>query len=411
MLPCPALVWHGVPMEEMPQQTAHDAAPAFDWNPRSDEVQADQIAAYDAMRARCPVALGAQGNWAVFSHADNRAILADPHSFSNAVSTHLTVPNGMDPPEHGPYRAIVDKYYTPWRMHAFEPTCRRIAHRLVAALPRRADVEIMGALAEPFANEVQCAFMGWPDTLHGPLREWTKKNHAATLKLDRAAMSAIALEFDGYIREQLDLRRNARGAGTAPPQDATTELLGEEIDGRALTDEEIVSIVRNWTVGELATIAASVGIIARFLATHPDVQSDLRSGRHDAALLARASDEILRLDAPLIANRRRTTHEVTIGGRTVPAGERVVVLWASANRDEGVFGRPDEFRLDRNPADNLLYGEGIHACPGAPLARLELSVLMQELLGNTASIEPAGDQPRRAAYPSGGWSTVGVRLT
>lgn len=398
------------PVEQKRDDTAHDAVPAFDWDPRSEEVQADQIAAYDAMRARCPVALGAQGNWAVFGHADNRAILEDPRSFSNAVSAHLTVPNGMDPPEHGPYRAIVDKYYTPWRMHAFEPTCRRIAHRLVAGLARDTEVDAMAALAEPFANEVQCAFMGWPETLHGPLREWTRKNHAATLRLDRAAMSAIALEFDGYIREQLDLRRDARASGAEPPMDATTELLGEQIDGRPLTDEEIVSIVRNWTVGELGTIAASVGIMVRFIARHPDVQGDLRARRHDAGLLARASDEILRIDAPLIANRRRTTREVEVGGRTIAAGERVVVLWASANRDEAVFDHADEFRLDRNPADNLLYGEGIHACPGAPLARLELSVLLQELLGATASIEPAGEEPRRAAYPSGGWSTVGVRL-
>ncbi|GAB3277899.1 cytochrome P450 [Sinomonas notoginsengisoli] len=403
---------------EKPQETAHDAVPAFDWDPRTAEVQADQIAAYDAMRARCPVALGAQGNWAVFNHADNREILADPRTFSNAVSAHLTVPNGMDPPEHAPYRAIVDKYYTPWRMHAFEPTCRGIAHRLIAALPRHTEVEVMAALAEPFANEVQCAFMGWPKTLHGPLREWTKKNHAATLRLDRAAMSAIALEFDGYIREQLDLRRGpsaaaggaATGAATGTAPDATAELLGEEINGRLLTDEEIVSIVRNWTVGELGTIAASVGIIARFLAANPDVQTDLRGRRHDGALLALASDEILRLDAPLIANRRRTTREVDLGGRRIPSGERVVVLWASANRDERVFGDPDEFRLDRNPADNLLYGEGIHACPGAPLARLELSVLMQELLGATQTLELAGPPPARAAYPAGGWGSVTLRL-
>jgi cytochrome P450 len=398
-------------MEETPQEATRAAAPAADWNPRSDEVQADQIAAYDAMRARCPVALGAQGNWAVFGHADNRRILNDPKTFSNVVSTHLTVPNGMDPPEHGPFRAIVDKYYTPWRMHSFEPVCRGIARRLVAALPRQADVEVMAALAEPFAAHVQCAFMGWPETLHAPLREWTRKNHAATLSLDREAMSAIALEFDGYIREQLDLRRDAGVAAKAgAPMDATTELLGETVDGRALTDEEIVSIVRNWTVGELGTIAASVGSIIKFLAEHPDIQADLRSRRHDGALLARASDEILRLDAPLIANRRRTRTEVEIGGRRIPAGERIVVLWASANRDERVFEDADQFRLDRNTADNLLYGEGIHACPGAPLARLELRVLMAELLGATKSIAPAGDEPRRATYPSGGWGTVTVRL-
>ncbi|WP_369045374.1 cytochrome P450 [Sinomonas sp. P10A9] len=397
-------------MEETTVDADVEAAPTADWNPRAADVQADQIAAYDGMRARCPVALGEQGNWAVFGHADNRRILNDPRTFSNVVSTHLTVPNGMDPPEHGPFRAIVDKYYTPWRMHAFEPACRAIASRLVAALPRQADVEVMADLAEPFANEVQCAFMGWPETLHGPLREWTRKNHAATLSMDRAAMSAIALEFDGYIREQLDLRRDRARLPSGGTPDATSELLAEEVGGRLLTDEEIVSIVRNWTVGELGTIAASVGSIAKFLADHPDIQADLRSRRHDGGLLARASDEILRLDAPLIANRRRTKASVEIGGRTIPAGERVVVLWASANRDERVFPDPDEFRLDRNPADNLLYGEGIHACPGAPLARLELSVLMQELLGATTSIELASNAPVRATYPSGGWNSVSVRI-
>lgn len=382
-----------------------DETQRIDWDPRSPEVLSDQIAAYDKMRARCPVARSPYGNWTVFRHEDVVGILEDHETYSNAVSHHVSVPNGMDPPEHTRYRQIVDRYYTPERMAAFEPTCRRITRELVEALPRGVDVEVMAELAEPFANRVQCAFMGWPERLHEPLRLWTRKNHEATLAMDREAMSAVAVEFDGYIRKQLDERR---AAGADAPDDATTALLRETVDGRRLTDEEIVSIVRNWTVGELGTIAASVGIMAEFLATHPRVQQQLREQPAD---LERASDEILRIDAPLIANRRRTTRAVTIAGQEIPAGERVMVLWASANRDERVFGNPDEFRLDRDPAQNLLYGAGIHYCPGAPLARLELRLVLEELLAGTAAIEPAEDaRPVRAQYPGSGFSRLPLRI-
>ena len=375
------------------------------WDPRSPEVLSDQIAAYDRMRARCPVAHSPYGNWTVFRHEDAMRILEDHETYSNEVSHHVSVPNGMDPPEHTKYRQIVDRYYTPERMAAFEPTCRQITRELVSALPRDRDVEVMADFAEPFANRVQCAFMGWPDRLHEPLRQWTRKNHEATLAMDREAMSAVALEFDGYIREQLDERR---AAGTDAPDDATTALLRETVDGRRLTDEEIVSIVRNWTVGELGTIAASVGIMAEFLATHPNVQQQLREQPAD---LERASDEVLRINAPLIANRRRTTRAVTVAGQEIPADERIMVLWASANRDEEVFGNPDEFRLDRDPSQNLLYGTGIHYCPGAPLARLELRLVLEELFAGTAAIEPAEDaRPVRAQYPGSGFSSLPLRI-
>ena len=99
-------------------------------------------------------------------------------------------------------------------------------------------------------------------------------------------------------------------------------------------------------------------------AERPDLQQRLRQ---DPSLLRVAIDEILRIHAPLIANRRVATGAVEIGGREIGAGERITLIWASANRDEGVFGDPDEFRLDRDPAENLLYGAGIHVCPGAPL--------------------------------------------
>lgn len=376
-------------------------SPHIDWDVRSAEVLANQITAYDAQRAHCPVAYSSDWGWSVLKHAHAVRVLEDPDTFSNVVSRHVSVPNGMDPPQHTTFRALVDRYFSPARITAFEPTVRRIAATLVEALPRDEELDFMGRFAEPFANQVQCAFMGWPDTLHDPLREWTVKNQRATLAMDRAAMAAVAMEFDHYISEQIERRR---AAGPDAPDDVTTELLHDTVDGRAVTNAEIVSIVRNWTVGELATIAASAGIIAHHLSTQRGLQAQLREEAHD---LEAASDEILRIHPPLIANRRRTTRDVTIGECDIPAGEHLLVVWASVNRDEDIFGDPDEFRLDRDPGLNLLYGSGIHYCPGAALARLELRVLMEELFAGTMAVEPAaGSEPVRASYPASGFASL-----
>lgn len=375
-----------------------------DWDPRAPEVLEDQIQAYDAMRQRCPVAYSDYLQWSLFRHEDVMRVLNDHGTFSNA-SRHLSIPNAMDPPEHTPYRRIVETYFTAERIGEFEPVCRANTEALINDLPRDGEVEAMSALARPFAVRNQCAFMGWPDSLREALREWIGKNHRATLAGDRQAMAKIALEFDGYIREQLILRRDA---GDEAPADVTTRLLQEEIHGRALSDEEIVSIVRNWTVGELGTIAASVGILVHYLAEHPELQEDLRQGRED---LPGAIDEILRIHAPLISNRRLTTRAVTIGDRELPAGERISLIWASANRDEKVFGDPDEFQPQRNRDRNLLYGAGVHVCPGERLARLELRLFMETLLAGTRHIELVSDKPSpKALYPAGGFSSLHVRV-
>lgn len=381
---------------------AHVPGPERD--PAAEALPADQIATYDALRREAPLAMGPDGAWAVLRHADVVRVLDDHETFSNLVSHRMSVPNGMDPPQHTAFREIVDRYYTPERMSEFEPVIRSIARELVDALPRRRDIDLMAELAEPFANHVQCAFMGWPDRLREPLRDWVRGNQAAIRAQDRRAMSQVATEFDGYITEQLEARR---AAGAGAPDDNTTRLLHETVDGRPLTDDEIVSIVRNWTVGELGTIAASVGIIVHHLATRPESQPLARGG----ADLAAMSDEILRMHAPLLVNRRRTTREVTLGGRTLPPDERIVVVWASANRDEDVMGDPDQLRLDRDPAQNLLYGRGVHACPGAPLARMELRVVMEALLAATTSVVLGDEDPVPAAYPASGFSRLTVRLS
>lgn len=358
----------------------------------------------DVETRRCPVSHGDSGGWSLFRHEDVTRALLDPTTFSSAVSAHLAVPSGVDPPEHTDYRRIIDKYFSPERMAAVEPKCRAIVMEIFAGLPANGEVEFVSQVAESFALRAQCAFLGWPVELHEPLRDWMRRNRAATRAQDRAAMVAVAFEFDRHIRDVLAIRRSANDTtGT----DVVGLLLREQIRGRHLTDEEIVSILRNWTVGELATIAACVGILAHFMAAVIPLQSQLRA---NTGLLPAAIDEILRIHAPLISSRRITTCPVEIGGRTLPAGERISLNWAFANRDEHAFERPLEFRFDRDPHMNLLYGAGIHVCPGAPLARMELRVLMEELLAQLELAIVPGRKPIKAIYPASGFASCPLQV-
>ena len=372
-----------------------------DWDPRSADVIRDQRAAYDEMRDRCPVAYSEFMQWSLFRHEDVTRVLHDHETFSNAVSPHLSVPNGMDPPEHTPYRRIIEPYFAPERMDTFELSCREIVADLVRRALASGEVELMDDFALPFAIRVQCAFLGWPPNLHEPLVHWIRKSHAATLARDRQVMSEVAREFEGFIDDMLETRSKT---GAKPEDDITAALMHEKVWGRPLSNEEIASILRNWTVGEIGTISAAVGILVHYLAQHPALQKQLRD---QLSSLPTAIDEILRIHGPLVANRRIATRPVEIGGRKIDAGERISLIWISANRDGRIFEDPDTFRLDRDPAKNLLYGAGIHVCPGAPLARMELRVIMEELLQHTSGIQPVqGKPPTNAVYPASGFATL-----
>lgn len=311
----------------------------------------------------------------------------------------------MDPPEHGQYRHVIERYFAPQAMQAFEPQCRSIAADLVRSLRGRVELELMGDFAHPFAVRVQCAFLGWPASMHEPLRLWAQKNHAATLAQDRPAMADIAHEFSGYVMGLLQPRHDANHGN----QDVIASLTTQQVKDRPLSDEEIVSILRNWTVGEISTIAAAVGVVAQYLAEHTDLQQQVRT---QPALLPDAIEEILRLYGPLLANRRVTTRAVEIGGRTIGAGERISLNWVAANRDGRAVADPQSFRLDRDAGVNLLYGAGIHVCPGAPLARMELRAAVQALLDGTTSIDPIAQRPpSHAVFPASGYASVPVHIT
>lgn len=379
--------------------------PTPDWDPLSAAVQRDQVAAYDAMRERCPVAYSELLGWSLFRHADVLHVLNDPDTFSSVVSARRVVPNGMDPPEHTEYRRIIELYFQPDRMRTFEPECRAIAVELVQAQMGRETVELMGELARPFAVRVQCGFLGWPSFMHVPLHHWILKGHDAVRARDKATTNKLAREFSGYVEHVLQARQ---ASGDDAGDDVTTSLMRQQAWGRPLQHDEIVSIFRNWTVGEIGTIAASIGILTQYLAAHGDLQQRLRG---EPSLLPAAIDEILRLHGPLVANRRVTTRPVEIGGRKIGAGERISLNWIAANRDGRAFAAPETFRLDRDPSANLLYGAGIHVCPGAPLARLEMRIVMEELLASTSSVDLVPDKPpANAEYPASGFSVLPLRI-
>jgi cytochrome P450 len=379
------------------------SAPIPPWEPLSEPVLADQRAAYDRMRAACPVAESARGV-TLFGHADVVAAAADPATFSSAASAHRMVPNSLDPPEHTAFRAIIDPFFTPERMAALEPRVRRIAHEIVGALPRGATVDAVTDIGYPFAVRAQADWLGWQG-IEDELLAWMAENHAATRSKDRSRTAAVAAAFDEIVLAQVRRRRQLRSAA---PKDPTTELLEVTVNGELLPDADIVSILRNWTAGDLGSIAAALGVVVHFLAAHAELQERLRAGQGN---LAAAIDEMLRIDDPFLVNRRVTTAATRIAGFVLEPGTRIYLNWTSANRDERVFGDPDAYRPEEHAPQNLVYGTGIHACPGRPLATLELVVAVQTLLVMTARLELAADaEPVRETYPLGGWRRVPVRL-
>jgi len=377
-----------------------------DWNPRGPRVRRDPLGAYDELRAHCPVALGASGAWTLFSHADVMAAARDDRTFSNGVSRFLQVPNGLDGPTHTAYRALVDRYFTPERMQELEPVMQRVAEELVATLEVPGEIDAV-AVGARFAVRAQCAWLGWPAELEEELLQWMADNHAATRSRDTARTAEVAQRFDAIIRSLTDARRRA---GDAAPDDVTTELVRDRVEGRELSDEEIVSILRNWTGGDLGSMALCVGVVLTYLADHPELQDHLRSGVSDRELDA-VVDEILRIDDPFVVNRRVTTEAVTVGGREIAAGERVFLNWTSANRDPRIFGDPDAFDPVGNAPYNLVWGIGRHVCPGRPLALLELRAALRALLAGTTAILPDPSRERqRALPPVGGFAAAPLRL-
>ena len=365
----------------------------------------DQRSTYDTLRAMCAVARE-DGRWVALRHAEVVAAATDPETFASRA-TRRAIPNNLDGTDHAAYRAVVDRYLTDERVTREEPQCRAHAARIVDALPRGVTVKTIANIGTPYAVRSQSSWLGWPSDLEDELVEWIQDNHAATRSGNRDRMGEVAERFDHMIRALLESRRGA------PITDVTGELLGDTVDGRPLTTEEIVSILRNWTAGDLGSLATSVGVLVHFLASWPSIQREVRTlvEAGDQVALVAAVEEILRIDDPFVSNRRVATRTVRLGGEEIEEGDQVLLNWTAANRDSRVFGDPDRYDPQRNAPHNLVFGIGPHVCPGRALTLMELRVMLEELLARTSWIEPTPDRPPvRETPPVGGWARVPIVL-
>lgn len=363
----------------------------------------------DELRPKHAVVKNINGEWVLLRHADVVTAALDHETFSSAVSRYLQVPNGLDGEEHSRYREIIDRYLTEQALTPFVPVFESIAAELVANLPRNGVViDAVHDIGAVFAVRAQCAWLGWPQELEPQLLSWMKANHGATRSGEQSQTAAVAEQFDDIIRSVLVPLRE-----TGATNSVTGRLCQEIIDGRLLTEAELVSILRNWTGGDLGSMALCVGVLVAHLmkesAQKPNLLQTLRDLSNKELELY--IDEVLRLDNPFVSNRRVTTCPVHIGGRDIPQGARVKLNWTSANRDTAVFAA-NNFNPEQHAANNLVYGIGKHVCPGRVLATWQLRIALQALLNSINGIELATSEIlEREVAPVGGYHRVPITFT
>lgn len=371
----------------------------------ADGQSADYRQTLEEQRRTCPVVHGEDGSYTLLSHSDVRAAALDATTFSSAVSAHRALPNSLDGAEHQAYRALIDKYMTRAAVDEQEPQCRAHAQRIMDGFGSGQMVDAIADIGTPFAVRTQSTWLGWPTSVEGDLVSWVADNQRAAGSGDRALHTQIAERFDGIIRGILDEHRSGN------QDDVTWALMNDHVNGTPLDDAELVSILRNWTAGDLGSLAASVGVIVYALASDPGLQEELRWLHSQGRTLdfEDALEELLRIDDPFVSNRRVTTADTVVSGVEIPAGSRVHLNWTAANRDPEVFADPNRFDPAANMDNNLVFGIGPHVCPGRGLTLMELRVMVWEMLAATTWIHLAEhDFPQREVAPGNGWAAVPV---
>lgn len=370
------------------------------------EKNRDLRAYTDKLRLKHAIVKNEAGEWVLLRHAEVSKVALDHDRFSSNVSRYLQIPNGLDGKEHTHYRHIIEKYLSNDALKPYVATFTQVAKKLTDELPRNTTIDAVNDIGAVFAVRAQCAWLGWPATLEPKLLTWMADNHEATRSGNHFKMADVAQRFDDIIRSIIVPLRDTKNTVS---DDVTTRLCSETINKRKLNKDELISILRNWTGGDLGSIALCVGVIVAFIAKHPEYIKQLRSAT-DSEVEA-FIDEVLRIDDPFVTNRRVTTCPVKIAGQKIPSGATVKLNWTSANRDETVFAK-DNFDPENNAKENLVYGIGKHVCPGRLLATLELRIAIQTLLAevNTLTLD-LSKQSEREVSPIGGYQSVPIIIT
>jgi len=364
----------------------------------------DPFALYAELRSSAPVAWHepddrAGGFWAVTTHPEVAAIGTDPEVFCSSrgilveeIGTTYDSPPTMmhtDPPQHTRYRRLVQPGFKPSMVRLMEAGVTDKARALVAPLPVGEVVDIVGALSIPYPLQVICELLGVDGEQWPRFYEWSEAvipGESDRSAEERAGLQAEMWEYLIGVAEQ----RRAE-----PVDDLVSALATAESEGDQLSEAELAMFLIQLLVAgnETTRNLLSGGLVA--LAEHPEQWAALRA---DRSLLPRAVEELLRWTTPVISFMRTATCATVVRGQDIAEGDPLLLVYASANRDESVFGPDaDQFRIDRHPNPHLSFGFGPHFCLGAALARIEARVVLGELLDRFGTIEVAGEVTRTAS--------------
>jgi cytochrome P450 len=346
------------------------------------------------------------GYWAVTSFADVVAASKAPDVFSSAIrGAFLTDPKspadlarirelliGMDPPQQTTMRQLAASAFTARAMSRLRDRVREHAERVVAATRERGEFDVVRDLAAELPLLVLTDVLGMPREDRKLLFRWS--NNLVGFddpEYGGGSVEAFRQTFGEAFAYALDLAAQRR---EHPRDDLVSRLVHAELDGRRLTDRQFCHF---WVLlvvagNESTRHLLSGSLLALF--EFPDQRDRLVA---DAGLVPSAVEELLRWVTPTMQFRRTTTHDTELGGQRIRAGEKVVLYYASANRDESVFADSGVLRLDRRPNPHLAFGYGPHFCLGAQLARLEAATMLAVLRPHLRSLEPAGPPVRLAS--------------
>jgi cholest-4-en-3-one 26-monooxygenase len=362
---------------------------------------------------------GWPGFWAVTRHADVGHVSRHPEIFSSRrrlalfaepldeqIEMQRLMMLNMDPPQHTRQRSFVNRGFTPRMISRLAKHVREICDTLIDEVVPRGQADFVTDIAAPLPLQVICELVGAPAEDRDRIFELSNTmvgfDDPEFRSSEEEGLQAAA-EIYAYAHALAERRR------AQPADDIVTRLLQPDDAGEVLSTDEFDLFFLLLTVAgnETTRNAASGGMLAFF--EHPGQWQRLLA---DPALAASAAEEIVRWVSPVNLFRRTATCETELGGQTIGEGDKVVVFYASANRDESVFTEPQEFDIARDPNPHVGFGGGgPHFCLGRHLAALELRVLLQTLAERMPDIEPDGEASRLRSNFLNGIKHMPVRFT
>jgi cytochrome P450 len=343
-------------------------------------------------RSLCPVAHSDAygGFWVVTRYEDVLRVAQDWQTFSSELgitvpsppSSMKILPVTIDPPLQRTFKQLINAHFTPAKIELWTEPTRELVNHLIDAFIERGECDFMTDFARPLPG---LAFFGL--ALHAPADDLEEVNHyAAMASLTHLPESReCLLKLAGWIGTFVEQRRK-----DGPRGDVVDAVMNADIEGRPITREEVIGTIQLLVLGGLETTAGVLGAAMLRFCAHPEIPALLRARPE---LIGQAVEELLRLDGSFICIGRTARHDAEIDGHRVKAGERVIMFWASANRDEGEFTEPDDFDLDRPRNRHIAFGAGPHRCVGSNLARMNLRIAVDEIvrrLGD-AKLRPGAD--------------------